>query len=175
MASLAVGLVHGVSKGSKLIVLKSSLDLRDIFWALSTARDVVKSIGLQNQAVVVFTAAASSRDETLPHWIRVKQIMKELFEADVAIVAAAGNFASGSKRKEIDTLPASWSSPDFPLIVAGAVNSLRYRAKFTQGRGTVYAPGVAVPCALNDGASGTSFSAAMVCDSDPIRGNIWQS
>ena len=165
VSSLAAGLNHGVSKESKIIMLKSSQRLRDILWAFSRARDSVRSAGIGGRAVILFTAAATFTNERYIFWIRIKEIMQELFEAGAIIVVPAGNYAQTKKRyKEIDTIPARWSSPGFPLIVAGAVNDLRHRAPFSQGpeQVTVYAPGVNVICANDIKASGTSYAAAMV-------------
>jgi len=164
VSSQAAGLKSGVAKESRLLMLKSSQNLRDIFWAFSQARDSFRESRQEGRSVILFTAAARNTGESLSYWIRVKEIMRELFEADAVIVVPAGNYAQEEGRRQIDTIPARWSSLDFPLIVVGAVNSLRFPATFTQGpkNVTVYAPGVDVICANKPEASGMSYAAALV-------------
>lgn len=176
VASLAAGVKHGVSKESELIVLKSSQDRRDTLWAFTRARDLVaKSYPARNTSVILFTAAAPLGKGNESYWIRVKELIQQLFDNDAVVVVPAGNYAfwnqtkRGKEKQQIDTIPAAWASPDFPLIVAGAVDSTRTAAKFTQGPNgvTAHAPGVDVSCAKKDSflgrrASGTSYSAAMV-------------
>ena len=119
---------------------------------------------MYDRSVILFTAAAPIESEKLAYWVRVKGIMQQLFDVDAIVVVPAGNYAQQKNRVQIDTLPARWTSPSFPLIVVGAVTDLRYPAKFTQGPHgvTVNAPGVNVLCAGSEKASGTSAAAAMV-------------
>ncbi|KAL6719490.1 hypothetical protein ACLMJK_003730 [Lecanora helva] len=177
VSSLAAGLEHGVSKESKILMFKSSQRLGDILWAFSTIRDTFKSGSREGQkgSVILFTASARSSSETLPYWIRIKDIIQELFQAGAIVVVPAGNYVEGkAQSRQIDTIPALWSNETFPLVVVGAVNHLRWRAPFSQEpKGvTVYAPGENVRCAHHDpswydlhldaGVSGTSYAAAMV-------------
>ena len=150
-------------------MVKSSQRLRDIFWAFSFTRDSFMDGDFKNRSVILFTASARQTRENLSYWIRIKSIMQDMLDAGAVIVVPSGNYAQISNRSQsIDTIPAAWATPDFPLIVVGAVNDLRHRAPFSQGpqKVTVYAPGKDVECAGSPNslkkASGTSYAAAMV-------------
>lgn len=95
-----------------------------------------------------------------------------LFAEDVTIVVPAGNYGNEQGRSKVDTLPATWESNEFPLVVAGAVDNLFDKGSFSQGpeRVTVHAPGVEVRCAKKgQGAAGqstgTSVASGMVSHS----------
>ena len=146
-------------------MFKSSQTLRDIFWAYSLIRDKIEDSRERNDVFILFTGAAPYTRDNLLYWVRINEIMREIFEAGAVIVVPAGNYARSKDRsQQIDTIPARWSSPTFPLIVVGAVDSHRFRAPFSQApdKVNVYAPGVDVVCANNPKASGTSYASALV-------------
>ena len=166
VTSKAIGLSNGVYKyPERGIMLKSSPSVFETLWAFSKARDITKNPGMAS--VVVFTGATPDTDESLTLWIRVKEIIKEIFEAGSIVVVTAGNYAEAPGRSNVDTIPASWASSEFPLIVVGAVDNLGNRASFSQTGSnlvTMHAPGVGVSCPHSEQHefSGTSFAAPMV-------------
>ena len=170
VASKVAGALNGVSKNSHIIMLKATLVVSDIVWAFSKALDDITAQNRQKKSVVLFAATSTNGDfstDAYP-WTAIKPIMQSLFDTDVAIVVPSGNSAVAPHRYDVDTLPALWESPIFPLIVVGAVDNTGSLVRFSQGPGhvTVSAPGVDVSCAKKDNPSasgtGTSFSAAMV-------------
>ena len=174
VSSLACVFINGVTKTAKLIVLQSSTDLRDTFWAFTKTLELSHLRGA-NKTVIMYTASAPSNHGGRHHWMRIQQIMKDLVAFDIVIIVSAGNYArtiwrGKRERSDIDTVPAIWSSQELPLIVVRAVDSSRSAARFTQGPVIVYELGVDVRCAgnlsgmlsLNAKASGMSYAAAMV-------------
>lgn len=90
-----------------------------------------------------------------------------IFDLGGTIVVPSGNQATTLGRQDVDTLPALWESPAFPLIVVGAVDNMGTITPFSQGptHVTTWAPGLQVQCARRYGfrtSSGTSFSTGMV-------------
>ena len=175
VASKAAGWKTGVSKNSRLIVIKSLPTLADVNFAFAAALDDIMAKRRQGKAVVVYPATSTqtfSPQSWLPrNWKSIKELIQELFDQDAVVVTGAGNDAARSAT--LDTLPAMWGlDEDFPLIVAGAVKTDGTVAKFSQGTANaaqiVWAPGEDVVCAMGpslDGLatrSGTSFAAAMV-------------
>lgn len=181
VASKAAGWKTGVSKNSRLVVMKSLLTLADVNFAFAAALDDVIAKGRQGRAVVVYPATSIQTFDAgsaLPrNWKSVKELIRELFAQDVIVVTAAGNNAARSPA--LNTLPAMWwgQEKNFPLIVAGAVKDDGTRARFSQGAATlneiVWAPGEDVVCANGPSSpglaarSGTSFAAAMVSNLTP--------
>ena len=164
--SKAVGSMNGVFKGrARVIVLKITEDQFDVYWAFNEVWSFAKQRST-DPIVVLFPWASgpNDRDEDFP-WIRVKPTIQDIFAEGVSIVVASGNEARDPDRQLVDSMPARWAAPSFPLIVAGAVDNLGSRAIFSQ-RGdllTTWAPGLNVACAGSLGIdSGTSFSAGMV-------------
>lgn len=171
VASKAAGAIYGVAKDARLIILKATLSLADIWWALLRARDDIRLHNRQMKSVVLLAALARvpyypGQDLEQP-WYSVKRLMQELIESDAVIVVPAGNEAG--RNKNVDLLPALWESRTFPIIVAGTIDDDGVTADFSQGPDhvTAYAPGDPVRCAIGNGYTshlerGTSFSAGMV-------------
>ena len=178
VASKATGAQNGVSKTSRLVVVKSTLDLADIVWAFQEIlNDVAK---LQNRRVVVLLAAttiAAWRPEAFQdaRFSRLYLRMKNLIELGAVVVVPAGDY--GQRSFFADTVPAVFASPSkipgqqaLPLLVAGAVDNKGAEAPWSQNTltdGMVWAPGVKVSCtkkgwSLRPTETGTSISAGMV-------------
>ncbi|KAL6715319.1 hypothetical protein ACLMJK_007584 [Lecanora helva] len=172
VASKAFGSFNGVARDSTAIILKASRALDDIVWAFSKALDHIVENDRQSKSVVVF-ASTSNNSESVSTarypWPLVRSTMRDMFDADIAVIVPSGNFAQASSHDtHVDTYPALWESDSFPLIVAGAVNNVGQLAPFSQGpeHVTTWAPGVDVSCAKLDSVpkSGTSYSTGMVSD-----------
>ena len=167
VASKAAGAGFGVSKESRLIILKATTRVSNLNWGLYTARDDIITNNRQGKSVVIF--AKSNSDTGTPvgeKWSTIRSYMKELFDMDVVVVNSAGNKATQLGRRQIDTVPQLWESSDFPLIVAGAVDNTGLRVPVSQGPAhvTAWAPGFSVGCVRGQYtlATGTSASAAAV-------------
>lgn len=167
VASKAAGTINGVSKYSRLVVVKASLDLADTELAFRLAYDDIVSKRRQKKSVVLFPRSSLesySPGVTLPEkWDSIMDIMQLLFEQGVEIVVPADNH--GTSRFALDTVPAIWAS-GMPLIVVGATTIYGDYADFTQGRdfiSTVWAPGVDIQCAgAISNVAGTSVAAGLV-------------
>ena len=180
VASKAAGWKTGVSKNSRLVVMKSLPTVADVNFAFAAALDDIIEKKRQGRAVVLYPATSIktyARYGLPKNWWSVKEIIKELFAQDVVVVTGAGNDAARSLL--LDTVPAMWGlDEDFPLIVAGAVKIDGTITIFSQGAADsariLWAPGESVVCANGPSSpgltyrSGTSFAAAMVSTTCPI-------
>ena len=174
VASKAAGWKNGVSKNSRLVMLKASLTLADNNWAFAEALDDIMKKGRQGKAVVVYPRLSikeyKTSDGVPREWESIKQITKDLMDNDVVVVTCAGN--DGTSKIPRWKLPALWcnvSDDNFPLIVAGATGATGGYTAMSQGRNVpdrlVWAPGDSVLCATGTGTRvgrGSSFSAGMV-------------
>ena len=180
VASKAAGWKTGVSKNSRLVVMKSLATLADINFAFAAALDDIIVKRRQGRAVVLYPATSIqtfSAKSALPrNWQSVRELMQDLFAQNVVVVTGSGNDAARSSA--LDTVPAIWASDSgFPLIVAGAAKLDGTVASFSQGwamsSDIVFAPGDSIVCANGPSSpglavrSGTSFAAAMVSISSP--------
>lgn len=175
--SNAIGITNGVyknviglkTKNSMVVVVKvdSKLSLGEILWAFSAIRTDIRDSPTTQPAVIAYPWTSHDVDP-IP-WLTIKTYFQEIFDLGGTIVVPSGSDAGKPGRQaDLDTLPAGWESPIFPLIVVGAVDNLGSPAAFSQGptQVTVWAPGVNVQCAKRYGfrtGSGTSQSAGMVC------------
>ncbi|KAL8692227.1 MAG: hypothetical protein Q9218_002703 [Villophora microphyllina] len=183
VASKAAGWKNGVSKNSRLVMMKSSGTVADDLWAFAATRDDVLTKRRQGKAVVVYprlsNALYTPGAPQLANWDAIYRIIQELFNANVTVVTCAGNQATRSSA--VDRVPAVWATKDYPLIVAGAVTNKGDIARFSQGGGTpkdiAWAPGENVVCAKGTlspstsperFATGTSMSAGMVTINNPM-------
>ncbi len=163
VASKAAGAGFGVSRESRLIILKASRRVSNLSWALYKARDDIAANNRQGKSVVLF--AKSNSEPGIPageEWPRMRSYMKELFDMDVVVVNSAGNKGTQQGRRQIDTVPQIYESSDFPLIVAGAVDNEGLRVPLSQGPAhvTAWAPGFNVGCVRGRFTSGTGTSAS---------------
>ncbi len=177
VASKAAGWKTGVSKNSRLVVMKSSHSLQDITFAFFTAFEDIMAKSRQKKAVVVYprTSLRTFVDDSHlpPEWDFLSTIISDMRYPGIIVVTSAGNNAARSKN--LDTFPAilTLSRIHTPILVAGATTIRGDLASFSQGQGQVrsdilWAPGDDIVCA--DGStdaglkktSGTSFSAPMV-------------
>ena len=180
VASKAAGWKTGVSKNSRLVVMKSLPTIADINFAFAAALDDIIEKRRQRRAVVLYPATSIqtfSAESALPrNWRSVQELMQQLFAQDVVVVTGSGN--SAARSSAVDTVPAIWAlDPGFPLIVAGAATTDWTIARFSQGAATsseiAWAPGDSIVCANGPSSpglavrSGTSFAAAMVSISSP--------
>ena len=173
VASKAIGFVNGVSKNSRLVIVKASHTVADTEWAFAKIYDDIIQQRRAKSSVILFARSSIeiySNQSPLPvYWKNVRRLMMDQSALGVHIVTSAGN--DGKRSISFDTIPAIWHET-LPLIVVGAVSVRAGLADFTQGRflddGLVYAPGVNVSCAGGNSASGmqsvngTSVAAAMV-------------
>ena len=178
VASKATGTQNGVSKTSRLVIVKSSLDLADIAWAFQQiVNDVAK---LRSRRVVVLLAATTIeawRPEAFQdsRFSRLYLRIRNLIELGSVVVVPAGDY--GQRSLFADTVPAVFGSPSkipgqraLPLVIAGAVDNKGAEAPWSQNTltdGMVWAPGVKVACTkkgwnIRSTETGTSISAAMV-------------
>lgn len=163
VASKAAGAGFGVSRESRLIILKATTRVSNLNWALYKARDDIAANNREGKSVVLF--AKSNKDLGIPAgdgWPRMRSYMKELFDMDVVVVNSAGNKGTRPGRRQIDTVPQLYESSDFPLIVAGAVDNEGLRVPLSQGPAhvTAWAPGFNVGCVRGQYTSGTGTSAS---------------
>lgn len=177
VASKASGAKNGVSKTSRLVVVKSSLNLVDTAWAF---QEIVNVVAKQKSKRVVVLLAATTKTPWSPEsfqdarFSRLYQRMDDLIKLGAVIVVPSGDF--GQRSFFADTVPAVFASPSrirgrqpLPLIVAGAVDSKGTEAPWSQSTltGMIWAPGVKVTCtkrgwSIRPTGTGTSFSAGMV-------------
>ena len=173
VASKAAGANFGVSKGTRIIVPKSSTLPGDITWAWYTVRDdILANHG--RRAVIIYAGGSVLSYTDHPEmaavqpWMNMRRDMQQIInDGDGVVVLAAGNERRGSHRKDVDELPACFESRSLPLIVVGSVDEFGNRAPSSQGgpHVSIWAPGENIQC-LRYGhysrGSGTSFAAAMV-------------
>lgn len=186
VASKAVGLHAGVAKKSKLIMMKIDWESgRDIVYAFDRVYSDIKAKHREARSVVVF--AGTTKESEDPSMIvadtqlnSIKSCMFDLMnELATVVVVPSGNMAErpGPRREFVDTVPGLWATPQFPLIVVGAVNHLQGKAWFSQmgPQVTVWAPGEDIICWHGDISaryvydSGTSFATGTVSDSSAIE------
>lgn len=174
VASKATGWKNGVSKNSRLVMMKASLTLADTNWAFAAALDDILMKNRQGKAVVMYPRLLikdyKTRDGVPQEWESIKQLTQDLMDHDVVVVTCAGN--DGTRKTPRWKLPALWSniSDDrFPLIVAGAVERTGGYTAMSQGRHfpdrLVWAPGDSVVCAagtVTKVGRGSSLSAGTV-------------
>lgn len=95
--------------------------------------------------------------------------IQTLLAMDVPMIVSAGNFAQKGGRNNVDTIPALFEGPNYPLIVAGSANFAGVPSVFSQGGPHifVYAAGEDTTClpaygtaplTNNDGTSYCKFS-----------------
>ena len=187
VASKAAGWRDGVSKNSRLVIMKSSLKLADQHWAFSAALDDIISKGRQRRAVILYPRASTQAAENIGRgggggpvemWIAIKNLIDELSrEAGTLTVVPAGNFATRSKK--IDTFPGIWASNSNPLsedaphlvmgdnnpsvLAVGSITNAGSQAPSSQGQGEPllrFAPGEDVRCAGGEPSSPAQVDAA---------------
>lgn len=177
VASKATGARNGVSKSTRLVVVKSSLDLVDIAWAFQRIVNIAAK-QKSPRIVVLLTATTKTpwRSELFQdaRYSRLYLRIGNLISLGAVVVVPSGDY--GSQRRFVDTVPAVFASPSqtlgrpsLPLIVAGAVDDKGNEASWSQMSQTamIWAPGVKVACKkkgwnFRPTDTGTSFSAGMV-------------
>lgn len=171
--------MNGVSKTTRLVVVKSSLNLVDIAWAF---QQIVNSVAKQKSNRVVVLLAATTRTAWQSEMFQDARIsrlylrMENLINLGAVVVVPSGNHAR--RNRIVDTVPAVFASPAkipgrpaLPLIVAGTVDNQGAEASWSQTSpaAMIWAPGVKVACTkrgwrFRPTETGTSFSAGMVCN-----------
>ena len=147
-------------------MIKISPTVADIYWGFDKAYQEITRYEHRVPCVVLwaYTSIGAHPDQSRLPWNKIKPVMQQLFDADVPIVIPAGNYRTSWSRSKVDTLPALWEGPTFPLIVAGSVDDYGNEAYFSQGPNhvTVWAPGVEVHCAKKgQGSKGISTGTSM--------------
>ena len=124
IASKAVGLVHGVSKSSKIVMIKASLTDLDTELAFATVYDDIVGKDRQYSSVVLYARSTmesySFQTPLPPFWAKIREILVLLKTQRVKVVTSSGN--DGLSNPSIDKLPALWSR-DGLVYVVGAVAS----------------------------------------------------
>ena len=171
------GARNGVSKISRLVVVKSSLNLVDIVWAF---QQIVNDVAKRKDKKVVVVLTATMKESWQSQFFqdarfsRLYLRMQNLIRLGAVIVVPSGNY--GQRSFFADTVPAVFASASripgqqpLPLIVAGAVDNKGAEAPWSQNalNNMVWAPGVKIACIkkgwnIYSTGTGTSFSAAMV-------------
>ena len=177
-ASKAAGRVNGVSKLSKIVMIKASMKLADTIWSFAKVLEDVVVKGRQDKVVLLYPRLSirtfSPRSDLGTAWNHIKLIMEGLFLAGVVIVTCAGDDARSppTRANSIpNRVPAVLASKEFPVIVAGAVTNKGSFATFSRGisvsEDIAWAPGDKVLCTgyrptwSQEGRS-TGFAAGMV-------------
>ena len=174
VASKAAGWKDGVSKNSRLVIMKSSLTIADQHWAFSAALDDIVLKRRQRRAVILYPRASTQAAEDIGRgegggpvemWIAVKSLIDQLGrETATLTVVPAGNFVLRSKK--IDAFPGIWASNSDPLskdapdsivgnnnpslLAVGSITNSGSKAPSSQGQGEPFlrfAPGEEVRCA----------------------------
>ena len=178
-ASKAAGRVNGVSKLSKIVMIKASMTLADTIWAFAQVLEDVVVKGRQDKVVLLYPRLSIRTffpgSDLGIAWNYIKAIMEELFLAGVVIVTCAGDDARSPPTPDNsipNRVPAVLASEEFPIIVAGAVTNRGNFATFSRGisiaEDITWAPGDKVLCTgyqptwSQEGRS-TGFAAGMVC------------
>lgn len=171
VASKAVGWIHGVSKNSRLVIVKASHDLVDNEWAFAAAYDDILQKGRIHKSVVLYARTSDTiytvDSELPPHWAGIKDLVTDMLASGIIVVAGAGN--EGKDYDHVNTVPAIWGE-SLPLIVVGAVSVVGKIASISQSlfndERNIWAPGENANCATGlageQTVSGTSVSAGMV-------------
>lgn len=176
VASKAAGFVNGVSKNSRLVIVKASHTIADTEWAFAEIYDDIVAKGRQRNSVILYARSSTEvygGGPALPvYWDSVRDLMWGLFNLSVHIVTSAGN--DGQRSKTLDSIPAMWHEI-LPFIVVGAVTTNGEVPGWSQGmfldKGLVHAPGVNVRCAGGmkmQYIDGTSVAAGMVISSNAV-------
>lgn len=78
-----MGWTNGVSKNSRLVVIKAGFEIADTHWAFATALDNILITGRQRKSVVLFPRASTDKFKAASvvpsNWLAVKTIMQEMF------------------------------------------------------------------------------------------------
>ncbi|KAI4137883.1 MAG: hypothetical protein LQ341_004928, partial [Variospora aurantia] len=154
--SKAIGTYSGVyknrigrTKNSEVVVVKFDRQpsFGEILWAFSIINTDIRDSRTAQPAVVTFPWTVYNADP-IP-WSIIKTYFEQIFDQGGTIIVPSGSNARTPGRRDVDTLPALWESPVFPLVVVGAVNNIGSIPVFSQGptHVTVWAPGVDVQCA----------------------------
>ncbi|KAI0013932.1 peptidase S8/S53 domain-containing protein [Xylariaceae sp. FL0662B] len=172
-ASKAVGSTYGVAKKAMLVVVKlpRAMELEDFFLALSALENHFKAnTDRVKRSVITLSLGWAVNPNTILEAAAIKARIRNLMNMGIPIVVASGNNANDPGRMNVDTIPAVWEAPDYPLIVVGSTNSRGKLSAFSQ-RGphvTLHATGEDITCMSTSGAQpitgkqGTSYSAPQV-------------
>ncbi|KAL6719718.1 hypothetical protein ACLMJK_001639 [Lecanora helva] len=178
VVSKAVGTRYGISKGTSVVIVKSSLNESDVIWAFGNIADEMSQADGNRQRSVVLFASGSivhfnpNRPFAPPEpWNRIRAFMRTIIGLDGIIVVPSGNGRRGSYRGMTDILPAMFTRAPFgylPLTLVGSCHNDGVEAPFSQQSPYIkaWAPGSNVQCAQapheDEMESGTSVSAGMV-------------
>ena len=179
VASKALGYKSGVSKNSRLIIVKCSLTTIAASSAFKRVVENITTTGRGGKAVVVMSRTSTGQGikpgARRGHYEYIQDKIGALRDLNVPVVVSGGN--GGAEHKEVNGFPAllgRFSGDPTSLIAVGAVDKQGKIAGFSQhpkdaGWGAfLWAPGVEVICAENGtrsgyrSRSGTSFAAPMV-------------
>ena len=169
-------MTFGSNRGSKVIIVKmESLLLSETIEVWDQIWSDIKSKGRQKKSVCTYSVASRKKVNPNNPGLQYSQLRDEiqtLLDNDVPVVVAAGNEAQkDGGRPDVDTAPAVFEGPDYPIIVIGNCNNAGGRTASSQAGNhlAIWAPGTNVPCLdYNEDATssviktGTSF-----CESTP--------
>lgn len=181
VASKAAGLIHGVSKSSSIIVIKTSHTLLDTEFAFAKVYEDIVRKNRQTSSVILFARGSikGGYDSDFyarlpPVWNNIRSILVALKRQRVKVVTSSGN--DGRSARYIDKLPALWVSLDL-LYAVGATTRFGKKSPTSQISRTsdmLWAPGDPFTCAGGpkgeqtyvgtSGASGLVISPLLACD-----------
>ncbi|KAJ9656428.1 hypothetical protein H2201_008548 [Coniosporium apollinis] len=137
VASKATGLRYGSAKLATLVVVKiADLSLAEVTGIWNLVWQDIKNKGRQKKSVVVLASGSTNpvdpnnlSDERKEQRVGIENLLHH----DVPVLVAAGNNAqkefNGKLRADVDTAPAVYEAPDFPLIVMAPQMSLAREPK----------------------------------------------
>ncbi|KAI1765264.1 peptidase S8/S53 domain-containing protein [Hypoxylon sp. FL1150] len=171
VADKAVGKNFGVAKEATLIVVKMyAMEVDELVAGYRLIRDDIESHPERQGKSVVFSAVLVDVDFDLSLFnmdIEMKQYIQDIMNFDVPVVQSAGNLADKG-HPLVDSYPAVFEGPDFPMIIVGSTAPNGEISSFSQ-RGdhvSIYSTGESVSCLDANGiesrGSGTSLAAPIV-------------
>lgn len=170
-ADKAVGKNYGVAKQAKLVIVQIiDVNVEELIIAMRliiqdiTGRPERKKKSVVSMSLYLDPGADGNAEHLFYEFI------KKLLDMDVPMVVCSGNFAQNPQRLDVDTYPALFAEPKYPLIVVGSTDHGGARSSFSQGGPcvTLHAGGNKITCMLKRGDDpatdrwGTSFAAPIV-------------
>lgn len=161
VASVALGAAYGIAKHATLVSVKWHYNgvIDDQAEALRLVLHDIVTNNRQDRAVVLITigdpgpSPANARDTFGSAAKSHYDIINELMNLGVPVVAPSGNDRSGDVRSSVDYWPPMWASPIYPLIVVGETDEKGIRPLESQAgiQVTTWAPGDGAICLSRDG------------------------
>jgi hypothetical protein len=171
-AGKAVGNSYGVAKQAKLVVVQIwDVNADEVNNALRLIYQDIRARPERRKKSVISMSLWLEPGWSDPNAVNLlHDLIKRLLDMDIPMFVLAGNFATDPQRTDVDTYPAVFAAPDYPLVVVGSTDHGGARSSFSQGglQVTLHAPGNQITCMLRDGNSpatnknGTSYATPIV-------------